>query len=163
MVRRVQAGPRRAVLRAAELLDQITAWTLLRSLKTALALALFVLPFASGCAGECSTTDSVEPSPSPDLLAIDRVISCGGAAGSLDHEVILRAGGPDPSEKTVVETTGAVHSLTWQGPQTLVVGVDAVDEIGDPVSEHVESWSYRAEGGSVRRVAVRLERLTRSR
>jgi hypothetical protein len=72
------------------------------------------------------------------VVAVERAVSCGGAAGSLDHEVLLTSadGGP---ETVVVATTGPVYDLRWRGPERLVVQVDPVDEFGDPVSEYLES------------------------
>ena len=74
------------------------------------------------------------------LIAIERLISCGGAAGSLDTEVLLAPAGAEEDATVVVATTGPVYEVRWRDPQTLVVEVSPVDDIGDPVSEYVERW-----------------------
>jgi hypothetical protein len=73
------------------------------------------------------------------VTAIERLISCGGAAGSLDTEVLLAPAGGEEDATVVVATTGPVYSVRWHGAETLVVEVSPVDEIGDPVSEYVKS------------------------
>jgi hypothetical protein len=97
--------------------------------------------FLCGCTPvDCSTTESSLPAPGERAVAIERVISCGGAAGSLDEEVLLAPAIGEP-ETLVVATTGPVYSLRWRNAETLIVEVDAIDEYGDAVSEYVESWN----------------------
>jgi hypothetical protein len=96
----------------------------------------------SGCSVvDCTTTERFIPAPGGTVTAIDRVISCGGAAGSLDEEILLAPTGADASTATrVVATTGPVYDLHWQDATTLVVTVDRVDQYGDPVSEYVNRY-----------------------
>ena len=93
-----------------------------------------------GCSAvDCSTTDTSHVAPGEAVTAIERVISCGGAAGSLDTEVLLAPAGGEDDATVVVATTGPVYSVRWLDAETLVVEVSPVDEVGDPVSKHVES------------------------
>ncbi len=102
------------------------------------AAATAVAAFLCGCSGaDCTTTDTSLPAPGAAVTAIERAISCGGAAGSLDHDVLLTSAGED-EETLVVATTGPVYDMRWRDDETLVVEVDPIDEIGDPVGEYVE-------------------------
>lgn len=121
-------------------------------------LAVVTVLFAAalpGCAAEdCRTSDTPVSSPDGAIVATDRNLSCGGAAGATEGRVLLRLA-DDTKDGDVVVRANHVNGLRWDGPQTLIVGVDPVDEHGDPVRERTDRWTTQ---DGERQVRVVLER-----
>ncbi len=62
-------------------------------------------------------------------------------------------------ETVVVATTGPVYALRWRSSRKLVVQVDRVDEVGDPVSEHLANYRFEGADGVPGEVRVILRRV----
>lgn len=124
-----------------------------------LAILLVLLATAlAGCATEdCRTSDTSVPSPDGTIVATDRHISCGGAAGANEGRVLLRLA-DGTAEADVVVRANHVNGLRWADPQTLIVGVDTIDEHGDPVRDQTDRWTVREGERGERQVRVVLER-----
>ncbi|MBJ7330596.1 MAG: hypothetical protein JHC95_11920 [Solirubrobacteraceae bacterium] len=124
-----------------------------------LLIVLALAASALGCSVEddCTTSDTRLASPDGTVVATDRQRSCGGAAGATEGQVLLRLAA-DPGDGDVVLRANHVNGLRWTDDGTLVVGVDPVDEISDPVREHDDEWATSVADGSDRRVRIVLDR-----